>query len=86
MAVSPDRRFLYAVSRSLPCAIHVLAIDRAHRRADARRRRRRWQKALPYISLDKTGRFLLGASYAASVSHPHGRGRGRARRAPSPCR
>jgi len=29
MAVSPDRRFLYAASRSKPYTVHVYAIDRA---------------------------------------------------------
>src|SRR5262245_20622133 len=29
MAVSPDRRFLYAASRSKPYAVHVYGIDRA---------------------------------------------------------
>ena len=66
MAVSPDRRFLYAVSRSLPCAIHVLAID-PRTGALTPVSTSPLAESLPYISLDKTGRFLLGASYAASV-------------------
>ena len=76
MAVSPDRRFLYAVSRSLPCAIHVLAIDRAHRRADARRRRSPLAESLPYIS-PRQDRALPARCVVcgAVVSHPHGRGR-----------
>jgi len=66
MAVSPDRRFLYAVSRSLPCAIHVLAID-ARTGALTPVSTSPLAESLPYISLDRTGRFLLGASYAASL-------------------
>jgi 6-phosphogluconolactonase len=66
MAVSPDRRFLYAASRSKPYRVHVYAIDRGTGElkqfsssplADS----------FPYISLDKTGRFLLGASYGGNV-------------------
>lgn len=66
MTVSPDRRFLYAVSRSPPCAIHVLAID-ARTGALTPSSMSPLAESLPYISLDKTGRFLLGASYAASL-------------------
>ena len=66
MAVSPDRRLLYAVSRSPPCMIHVLAID-PRTGALAPVSTSPLPESLPYISLDKTGRFLLGASYAASV-------------------
>ena len=83
MAVSPDRRFLYAVSRSLPCAIHVLAID-PRTGALTPVSTTPLAESLPYISLDKTGRFLLGASYAASVVTLIGGGRGRTRRSRTP--
>ena len=66
MAVSPDRRFLYAVSRSVPCTIHVLAID-PRTGALTPASTSPLAESLPYISFDKTGRFLLGASYAASL-------------------
>ena len=66
MAASPDRRFLYAVSRSVPCTIHVLAID-PRTGALTPASTSPLAESLPYISFDKTGRFLLGASYAASL-------------------
>ncbi len=56
MTVSPDRRFLYAASRSTPYTVHVYAIDPgtgalkplgASPLADS----------FAYISLDATGRF-----------------------------
>jgi len=62
MAVSPDRRFLYAAVRSKPFVVHAYAIARgtgaltplsASPLADS----------FPYISLDRTGRYLFGASY-----------------------
>ena len=66
MALSPDRRFLYAVSRSLPCAIHVYAIDRGTG-ALTPVSTSPLAESLPYISVDNSGRFMLGASYAASL-------------------
>ena len=79
MAVSPDRRFLYAVSRSVPYTIHVLAID-PRTGALTPASTSPLAESLPYISLDKTGRFLLGASYAASLVTVAARWRGRSRR------
>ncbi|MEP6701929.1 MAG: beta-propeller fold lactonase family protein [Betaproteobacteria bacterium] len=66
MVVSPDRKFLFAAARSKPFSVHTFAIDSGSGAlksvsvsplADS----------FPYISLDKTGRFLLGASYSGSV-------------------
>ncbi len=62
MAVSPDRRFLYAALRSEPYPVSSFAIDRTTGRlrhlglaplADS----------MAYIATDRSGRFLLGASY-----------------------
>ena len=62
MAVSPDRRFLYAATRGEPKIAAGFSIDPASGRlkhvgsgplADS----------LAYIATDRTGRFLLGASY-----------------------
>ncbi len=62
MAVSPDRRFLYAGTRGEPKIAAGFAIDPASGKrtyvasgplADS----------MAYISTDRTGRFLLGASY-----------------------
>jgi len=66
MAVSPDRRFLYAASRSRSYSVHVYAIDSAtgalkHLATSP------LAESFPYISLDRTGRFLFGASYAAHL-------------------
>jgi 6-phosphogluconolactonase len=66
MAVSPDKRFLYAHSRSKPYAFHAYSIDKktgalklvASSPA---------AESFPYISLDRNGRFLFGASYAGAV-------------------
>src|SRR5262244_718181 len=62
MAVSPDRRFLYVGVRGQPQSVASFAIDPASGRltytasgplADS----------MAYIVTDRTGRFLLGASY-----------------------
>jgi len=66
MVVSPDRRFLYAASRSEPYTIHVYAVDRGTGVLTPASTSP-LAESLPYISLDRTGRFLLGASYAAGV-------------------
>jgi 6-phosphogluconolactonase len=66
MAVSPNRRLLYAASRSKPYAVHVYAIDpgtgalKASSSAPL-------AESFPYISLDRNGRFLFGASYGGHL-------------------
>ena len=66
LALSPDRRFLYAARRSAPLAVLSFAIDAASGRLAAR-----GEAALPdsmaYIATDRSGRFLLSASYGGSV-------------------
>jgi len=62
MAVSPDRRFLCVVSRPVPYAIHVLAIH-PDTGALTPSSTSPLPASLPYISFDRSGRFLLGASY-----------------------
>ena len=66
MAVSPDKRFLYAGVRSRPYAVHAYAIDAA---TGALRPlgTAPLAESFPYISLDRTGRWLLGASYSANL-------------------
>jgi len=66
MAVSPDRRFLYAASRSKPFTVHVYSIDRGTG-ALTPLSTSPLAESFPYISLDKTGRYLLGASYGGHV-------------------
>src|ERR1700722_9909657 len=66
MTVSPDKRFLYAASRSKPFSLHTLAIAPATGAlnllasvpsADS----------FPYISLDRSGHYLFGASYGGHL-------------------
>jgi len=66
MAVSPDRRFLYAAVRSRPYSVHAFSIDSATG-ALTPLGVSPLAESCPYISLDKTGRFLFGASYAANL-------------------
>lgn len=61
MALSPDRRFLYAALRTQPYRVVSLAIDAATgkltRLADAP-----VPESMPYISVDRTGRYLIGVT------------------------
>src|SRR4029450_12119871 len=66
MAVSPDRRFLYAAVRSKPFSVHAYSIDRSTG-ALKPLSVSPLPESVPYISLDKTGRFLFGASYGGHV-------------------
>jgi len=62
MAVSPDKRFLYASIRSKPYSVITYGIDRET--SDLRQLSTApLADSYPYISVDKSGRFLLGASY-----------------------
>jgi 6-phosphogluconolactonase len=62
MAVSPDKRFLYAAVRSKPYAVFAYAIDRKSGEL-AKLSGAPLAESYPYISVDRTGRVLLGASY-----------------------
>jgi 6-phosphogluconolactonase len=65
LAVSPDRRFLYASLRSLPYSVSSFAIDRQSGKLGL-------LSTVPLadnmanLATDKTGRFLLAASYTGS--------------------
>src|SRR5882672_9409321 len=66
MAVSPNRRLLYAASRSKPYTAHVYSIDSgtgALKPASSAP----LADTFPYISLDRNGRFLFGASYGGHL-------------------
>jgi len=66
MAVSPDRRFLYAAARSKPFSVHAYSIDRGTGELKPLAVSP-LAESFPYISLDKTGRFLFGASYGGAL-------------------
>src|SRR5262245_3015245 len=62
MSVSPDKRFLVAAVRSQPFSAVSYTIDRATG-ALKLVAKAPLAESLPYISIDKSGRWLLGASY-----------------------
>jgi len=66
MAVSPDKRYLVGAVRTAPFPAMSYAIDRASGAlkhvGDGS-----LAESLPYIWFDKTGRYLLGASYGAHL-------------------
>ena len=66
MAVSPDRKYLYAAVRSKPFSVIQYAID-AKTGALRQLSSSPLAESFPYISTDKTGRFLFGASYGGHV-------------------
>src|SRR5229473_7584988 len=66
MAVSPGRRLLYAASRSKPYTVHVYSIDPGSG-ALKPLSTAPLAESFPYISLDRTGRFLFGASYGGHL-------------------
>ena len=66
MTVSPDRRFLYAASRVKPFTLYAYAIDR-NTGALTQTSTAPLAESVPYISLDRTGRYLLAASYGGHL-------------------
>ncbi len=66
MCVSPDNRFLIAAVRSKPMSAYSFGIDR-RTGALTLIGTGSLAAAFPYITLDRTGRFLLGASYGANL-------------------
>jgi 6-phosphogluconolactonase len=62
MAVSPSKTFLYAVVRTEPFKVVTYAIDPATG-ALAQKATAPLPDSMPYVSTDRTGRFLLTASY-----------------------
>jgi 6-phosphogluconolactonase len=66
MTVSPDKRFLVAAVRNKPFAAYTYTIDRKsgalqHIGSGP------LAESFPYITFDKTGRYLLSASYGAHL-------------------
>jgi len=66
MAVSPDRRFLYVAARSKPYSVFVYAID-PNTGGLKPLSVSPLAESFPYISLDKTGCYLFGASYGSNL-------------------
>jgi 6-phosphogluconolactonase len=65
MAVSPDKRVLIAAVRSKPYQAYSYSIDKASGALNPIGTGT-LAESYPYISFDRTGRFLLGASYGAN--------------------
>jgi 6-phosphogluconolactonase len=64
MAVSPDKRFLVAAVRSKPFEAYTYGIDKSSG-ALSLVGKGPLAESYPYITIDRSGRFLLGASYGA---------------------
>ena len=66
MSVSPDKKYLFAAVRSKPFTVVSYSINR---KTGALKEIGRGELAesFPYIYADKTGNFLLGASYGANL-------------------
>lgn len=65
MAVSPDKRFLIAAVRSKPYEAYTYSIDK---KTGALKLvgKGPLAESYPYIAIDRSGRYLLGASYGAN--------------------
>ena len=66
MSVSPDKHFLYAAVRSKPFTVVTYSIDRSTG-ALKQLSTAPLAESFPYIQVDKTGRYLLGASYGGHL-------------------
>src|SRR5258707_6815897 len=65
MAVSPDKRFLIAAVRSKPFQAYTYGIDKSSGALSVVGTGP-LAESYPYIVVDRSGRFLLGASYGAN--------------------
>jgi 6-phosphogluconolactonase len=66
MTVSPDKRFLVAAVRAKPFSAWTYSIDRASGALELVGTGP-LAESLPYITFDRTGRYLLGASYGGHL-------------------
>jgi len=66
LAVSPDRRFLCAAVRAKPFMVHVFGIEPGSG-ALAPHSVSPLAESFPYLSFDRSGRTLFGASYGAHL-------------------
>jgi 6-phosphogluconolactonase len=67
MVVSPDKRFLIAAVRSKPFQAYSYSIDKSSGALNLVGTGT-LAESYPYIALDRSGRFLLGASYELEMS------------------
>jgi len=74
MSVSPDKKFLFAAIRSKPFTVISYSIDRSTG-ALKQLSTAPLAESLPYIHVDQTGRYLLGASYGAHLVSVNGVGK-----------
>ena len=66
MSVSPDKKYLFAAVRAKPFTAVTYSIDRKSGKLKEVGRGP-LAESFPYIWADKTGKFLLGASYGANL-------------------
>jgi 6-phosphogluconolactonase len=66
MSVSPDKKYLFAAVRAKPFTAVTYSIDRKSGKLKEVGRGP-LAESFPYIWTDKTGKFLLGASYGANL-------------------
>ncbi len=66
LVASPDKKYLHAAVRSKPFTVHTFAID-AKTGALKPVATGALAESFPYVSTDKTGRDLFGASYGAHL-------------------
>lgn len=66
MSVSPDKHFLFAAIRSKPFTVVTYSIDRGTGTLK-QLSTAPLAESFPYIQVDQTGRYLLGASYGGNL-------------------
>jgi len=66
MAVSPDRKRLYAVVRAKPYTAHAFTLDPTSGALQPISAGT-LAESFPYVSTDRTGRWLFGASYGGHI-------------------
>ena len=66
MSVSPDKRYLYAAVRTKPFSVITYAID-PKTGALKQLSKGPLAESFPYISTDRTGRYLFGAGYGGNM-------------------
>lgn len=70
LAISPDKRFLYAASRANPYSVLSYAID-ANAGGLTLLGKASVVESFPYITVDRSGRVLLAASYGGNLVSAH---------------